>query len=116
MTTQSWTWVQPYGIDEIQSRLANARDFAVPERERENLCGVAYNTIAKLVDVLQALVDDSYSLVEQPSWIRPAQGLGVYKCLQCDATKGEKRHDHVVDCAVGRAEVILSMLDKNESK
>ena len=104
---ESWTWVQPVGIDALLLRLADARDFAVPERERENLCSVAHGTITKLVDVLQGLVDDSYSLVEPPSWIRPATGLGVYRCHQCEATKGERSHDHAEGCAVGLAEAVL---------
>ena len=107
LTDVSWTWVQPVGIDAILSRLADARDLAVPERERENLCSVAHSTITKLVDVLQALVDDSYSLIEQPSWIRPATGLGVYRCHQCEATKGERIQGHAENCAVGRAESVL---------
>ena len=105
--SQPVTWVQPVGIDALLLRLADARDLAVPERERENLCSVAHGTITKLVEVLQGLVDDSYSLVEQPSWIRPSTGLGVYRCHQCEATKGETSHGHADDCAVGRAEAIL---------
>ena len=104
---ESWTWIQPVGIDALLSRLADARDFAVPERERENLCSVAHGEISRLVGALQSLVDDSYSLIEQPSWIRPATGLGVYRCHQCEATKGERRQGHVAGCAVGRAEAIL---------
>jgi hypothetical protein len=104
---ESWTWVQPVGIDALLSRLADARDFAVPERERENLCDVAHSTISRLAEALSDLVDDSYSLIEQPSWIRPARGLGVYRCHHCEATKGEKSHHHASNCPVGLAETVL---------
>ena len=104
---ESWTWVQPVGINALLARLADARDLAVPERERENLCSVAHVTITKLLDVLQGLVDDSYSLVEQPSWIRPATGKGVYRCHHCEATKGDRSHAHADNCPVGLAETAL---------
>lgn len=105
--SESWTWVQPIGIDAILRRLALARDLAVPERERENLCSVAHRTISNLTEALQALVDDSYSLIVPPSFIRPATGLGVYRCHQCEATKGEQSHAHSAGCPVGIAEVLL---------
>lgn len=105
---ESWTWVQPVGIETLLARLADARDFAVPERERENLCGVAHGMISTLSDALQGLVDDSYSLVEQPSWIRPSAGLGVHRCHHCEATKGERVRAHAMDCAVGCAENVLA--------
>lgn len=60
------------------------------------------------LEALQDVTDDSYSLIEQPSWIRPATGLGVYRCHQCEATKGDTTRPHAVDCAVGKAEVILA--------
>lgn len=63
--------------------------------------------VGAFVQALQDLVDDSYSLIEQPSWIRPATGLGVYRCHQCEATKGQKIHGHAPDCAVGKAEKLL---------
>ena len=88
-------------------RLADARDVEVPARERENLCSVAHGEISRLTEALQDLVDDSYSLVEQPSWIRPATGLGVYRCHQCEATKGENTRGHAEGCSVGRAEAVL---------
>lgn len=43
-----WTWAQPANTDELLQRLAHARDFAVPERERENLCVCAHTAIKKL--------------------------------------------------------------------
>lgn len=106
-TQAPWRWMQPLNREALLSRLADARDFEVPARERENLCGVAHGEISKLAEALQDLVDDSYSLVEPPSWIRPATGLGIYRCHQCEATKGEKSHGHAEGCAVGRAEAVL---------
>ena len=100
-------WVQPSDRAALLQRLADARDFEVPARERENLCSVAHGEISRLAEALQDLVDDSYSLVEQPSWIRPMTGRGVYRCHQCEATKGDRRYDHAENCAVGRAEAVL---------
>lgn len=108
METQPWIWVEPIGIDALLLRLADARDFAVPERERENLCSVAHGTITKLVDVLQGLVDESYSLVAGEV------GLGVYRCHFCEATKGETQHPHAEGCAVGRAEAALATPTRRE--
>ena len=48
MNTQEWTWVPPKNRDELLTRLAEARDLNVPERERENLCAVAYTVIVGL--------------------------------------------------------------------
>ena len=101
--SQTNVWVQPPDRAARLQRLADARDFDVPSRERENLCSVAHGEITRLADALQDLVDDSYSLIEQPSWIH----LGVYRCHQCEATKGERTQGHADDCAVGRAEVVL---------
>ena len=36
-----WAWIQPIGIDNLIARLQDARDLAVPDRERENLCSMA---------------------------------------------------------------------------
>ena len=103
---KTWAWVQPRDRAALLQRLAEARDFAVPARERENLCSVAHGDISKLAEALQDLVDDSYSLVDPP-WRRPATGLGVYRCHHCEATKGEKNCGHADGCVVGRAEAVL---------
>jgi len=50
-----WKWIQPRGTDEILKRLADARDLAVPERERENMCSVAHGEITRLRDQVKAL-------------------------------------------------------------
>jgi hypothetical protein len=42
---EQWTWKQPKDGQELLSRLADARDLDVPERERENLCGCAYTAL-----------------------------------------------------------------------
>jgi hypothetical protein len=49
MAVTPWTWVQPKNRDELLTRLADARDLNLPERERENLCACAYTEILKLV-------------------------------------------------------------------
>lgn len=60
-TPAPWTWVQPRDRKDLLLRLADARDFAVPERERENLCSVAHGEIVHLAavntDLLTALKD-----------------------------------------------------------
>ena len=38
---QPWQWVQPVDDAALVARLIEARDYAVHERERENLCSVA---------------------------------------------------------------------------
>lgn len=42
------TWIQPKNQQELLLRLADARDLAVSERERENLCACAYTEIKRL--------------------------------------------------------------------
>jgi chromosome segregation ATPase len=49
MAVTPWIWVQPKNRDELLTRLADARDLNLPERERENLCACAHAEIVKLV-------------------------------------------------------------------
>ena len=42
-----WSWVQPKSREELIQRLFEAREYAVPERERENLCSMAYEALRK---------------------------------------------------------------------
>ena len=51
---QPWAWVQPKSVAEIKQRLLEARDFKVPERERENMCSVAHGEIVRLERDLRA--------------------------------------------------------------
>lgn len=57
-----WVWVQPKNDEELVSRLLEARDYAVHERERENLCSCAAIRLTalisdntRLLDAIQAL-------------------------------------------------------------
>ncbi len=45
---QPWQWVQPLDDAALVARLIEARDYAVHERERENLCSVAAARIGAL--------------------------------------------------------------------
>lgn len=47
-TATPWTWVQPKNQAELLTRLADARDLDMTERERENLCACAYTEITRL--------------------------------------------------------------------
>ena len=40
-----WAWVQPRNRAELIQRLLDAREYAVPQRERENLCSMAYEAL-----------------------------------------------------------------------
>ena len=40
-----WQWVQPKNRAELIQRLLEAREYAVPDRERENLCSMAYKAL-----------------------------------------------------------------------
>ena len=53
----TWVWVQPKTKGELLTRLAEARDLSVPERERENLCAVAYTYIRNMPEPLDSNVD-----------------------------------------------------------
>jgi hypothetical protein len=56
-----YAWVQPDGTDEILTRLRDCYEFAVHERERENMCSVAHGEIERLresnAELLSALVN-----------------------------------------------------------
>lgn len=41
-----WQWVQPKDRAELIQRLLEAREYAVHERERENLCSMAYEALS----------------------------------------------------------------------
>ena len=47
---QPWEWVRPPDDPALVARLREARDYAVPARERETLCGMA----AIRIDALRA--------------------------------------------------------------
>lgn len=44
-----WKWVQPPTDAELIERLLQARDYAVHERERENLCSCAAVRLKQLL-------------------------------------------------------------------
>ena len=48
-----WTWIQPRSDAELIERLKQGAEYAVHERERENLCSVAARRIAELLESLQ---------------------------------------------------------------
>ena len=45
-----WVWVQPKDRAELIQRLLEAREYAVHERERENLCSCAYEELKEPSD------------------------------------------------------------------
>lgn len=47
--TDPWVWRQPTDQADLLARLADARDWDVPERERENLCACAHTEITRLL-------------------------------------------------------------------
>ena len=98
---ERWRWVQPPDRAALLQRLADARDFEVPARERENLCSVAHGEISRLAEALQDLVEESYSLVEPPAWMRPATGRGVYRCRCRTVFNSSGTHRCRVDCYCG---------------
>lgn len=51
----TWVWKQPKDTAELLDRLLAARDLAVPERERENLCGCAYTALTEAESRLSAI-------------------------------------------------------------
>ncbi len=53
-----WAWYQPRGTDEILKRLFEAREYAVDERERENMCSVAHGEIVRLRALIPDFHDD----------------------------------------------------------
>ena len=54
---KDWKWIQPKTRAELLQRLAEARDYAVNERERENLCSCAHLEITQLSAAATALHD-----------------------------------------------------------
>jgi len=72
---QPWQWVQPHGTAEIKRRLLEARELRVHERERENMCSVAFGEIERLErEVAEARADaERWKYVE-----KHAQKVKVY--------------------------------------
>lgn len=66
-----WVWVQPKDRAELLQRLADARDLAVPEKERENLCACAHEALFKAEQEREKL----QALVYVP---------GVWRCAKCE--------------------------------
>lgn len=85
----AWTWVQPADRAELLTRLANARDFAVPERERENLCSVAHgeiSTLEQLCDHIQVEVQQlraHFCEAHQPD-LRQPESCPCCVAIACD--------------------------------
>lgn len=44
-----WEWVEPANHADLVQRLQEASEYAVPERERENLCACAARAITNLM-------------------------------------------------------------------
>ena len=75
-----YKWTQPKDLDALLERLADARDLNVPERERENLCSVAYETIVKLRDGLAEAIKDleaSGYCYDHPQLVRLRKIIGT---------------------------------------
>jgi hypothetical protein len=77
-----WQWSQPATQAELLQRLADARDLAVPERERENLCACAHAEIARLQEEVrlweQAAVPTDEPVREGKTLILNAYGMVCY--------------------------------------
>lgn len=103
LKTQDWAWVQPANHADLLDRLRLARDLAVPERERENLCACAATTIKKLLGLLDERENLLQEFVEDTAY--PTVPLGPSRdCQQCGTPKGAK---HLLSCVVGRTEALL---------
>lgn len=124
-----WVWVQPKNQDELLERLALARDTAVPERERENLCAAAHTEIVRLgkiedaydvrigeIHALDLRVEELESLVSEfvddASYGPVAAGtVDTVSCRSCAAVKIGRACPHEAACVVGKAEALLRHLE-----
>lgn len=105
-----WVWVQPADHQALLERLALARDLAVPERERENLCACASTEIKRLlrlIDEREALLQE---FVDDVSYAPAGQSLGFHDnrtyCCGCHSLRA-KVTSHAPGCVVGKAEALL---------
>jgi hypothetical protein len=72
-----WEWIQPRTLADILSRLRVARDCRVPERERENMCSVAHDTIAKLEterNLWKIMAEEQYAERAYPTRLELGEG------------------------------------------
>ncbi len=101
LAQEPWTWVQPFDRDALLTRLLDARDLHVPQRERENLCGCAYTEIRQLQRELAAERATRAALEQALEHVLPLlhpRDCGVHYCRYCEA--GTSNHwEHHPSCA-----------------
>jgi hypothetical protein len=78
--------------DDLLSRLTNARDMNVPERERENLCACAYTAITRL----QAALAEARRVLRRLEWGDTDGDTST--CPACGERQRMGYHAH--DCAL----------------
>ena len=73
-----WKWVEPANRKELIQRLLEARDYAAPERERENLCSVAYEALRSETappSVREAALEECIKIAKK--YLDPADQYGA---------------------------------------
>ncbi len=76
---QPWQWVQPATDADLVARLIEAREYAVHERERENLCSVAAGRIGALYVERGELVAALRSARDMAAAGAPKDAEGFYQ-------------------------------------
>ena len=68
-----YAWIQPVTYEQLLERLAQAREYAVNERERENLCAVAHDELNTLLSERQWIATNVVYLEHLQNGLKPQE-------------------------------------------
>ena len=101
-----WQWIQPKTTSEIITRLIEASDFMVHERERENLCSVAAGKI-RTMDKDLAAANERLREAEKDArryrWLRGNAQPGVFHIAFVANTLSSWKTSNEIDAAIDAA-------------
>jgi len=101
-----WQWFQPETTSELITRLIEASDFLVHERERENLCSVAAAKIRTLDEDLAAANErlrEAEKDAKRYRWLRGNAQPGVFHIAFAANTLSSWKTSNEIDATIDAA-------------